>query len=986
MYANTEPANTESVRIFISYSHDSDEHVQSVFKLAERLMHSGGLDVELDLWVNGTPDDGWPRWMTKNLKHSDFVLVVCSPLYYQKAMDEVPRGVGRGVKWETHLLYNEIYQDDSHNRKYIPVFLNNVDTEQVPDILRSATFYNIEQEYENLYRYLTSQPKYIKPEPKQRQELAPVNTTPKSNSTTPPNVDITAMPVSAGEVVGRESEVEWLNQVWESPKDKVVTVIAMGGEGKSTLINHWLNQMENDNWRGALQVFAHSFYSQGTSDQRHVSADHFIDEAFRFLEYQGKMPDSAHEKGRLLAKLFCQNPTLLVLDGLEPMQHPPGTLQGKLKDGALELFIKHLACNMQGLCVITSRVRVFELENRCVQHELESLSEPAGIKLLESFGVSGPKADMQNAVAKVRGHALTLNLLGSYISVACDGDIRKRDTITKLVDEPNQGEHAARVMETYKVWLEQTKRFEDVNLLYIIALFDRPVEMVTVLHALLEGEAIAGVTDRLKSVANNKIKFAIDRLVKLKLISSQAIEEGKTLDCHPLVREYFADSLKESNPDGYQQAHQRLYEYYKDLPDKELPDTLEEMQPLFNAISHGCKAALYQEVLYKVYWPRIHREGVDYINQHLGAYASNLACIANFFIDDNWQQPVSDLTKPDQAVIINWAAFALRGLGRLQEAVKPFVKCLDLLVKQKDWKNAAKAASSISELYLILGEIEKAIKYGKKSVEYADKSDDEFQQSSKRTTYADGLMKRGNHNDITQAEALFIEAEKRQQARQPDYPYLYALQGYCYCQFLFFNERHKQQNINEVITRAENTIEIAKRNNWLLPIALDQLTLGKAYLLKLDFAQAQDYLDQAMSGLRKAGQIQCLPWGLLTRTSYHTKTTDFKTKHQAAWQDLDEAFEITTFGDMKFHLCDYHLEASRNIATQLIEFDKGDIKTFVVIDNGLESQPTRDEMVKRLDVHFATAQKMIDELPYHFRDSDLEEVRVLKGKLGDSAS
>ena len=972
--------------VFISYSHDSEEHRTNVRALAEQLK-SNGVKVLLDQWVKGSPDKGWPLWMLDCMDNSDFVLVVCTPTYYQRARLNTPPGEGKGVKWEAVLSANMVYNNDSCNKKLIPIFFDKPDISNIPDWLAGGTYYQLNDQYINLYRHITNQPENIEPElgePLVLDANPPLVSTPSETPVTP-NVDITAMPVSTGEVVGRESEVEWLSQAWANLKDKVVTVIAMGGEGKSTLINHWLNQMQDDNWRGAAQVFAHSFYSQGTSDQRHVSADHFIDEAFRFLEYKGEMPDSAHEKGRLLAKLFCQHRTLLILDGLEPMQHPPATLKGKLKDGALEVFIKHLASNMQGLCVITSRVRVFELENRCVQHELESLSEPAGIKLLESFGVTGPKADMQNAVAKVRGHALTLNLLGSYISAACDGDIRKQDTIAKLVEEPNQGEHAAKVMETYKLWLEQTDRFEDVNLLYIIALFDRPVEMVTV-DALLTGDAIAGVTDKLKSLANNKIQFAIDRLVKLKLINSQAIEGSKTLDCHPLVREYFADSLKTLNPDGYQQAHQRLYECYKDLPDKELPDTLEEMQPLFNAISHGCKAGLYQEVLYKIYWSRILRENVHYINKHLGAFATDLACIANFFIDDSWQQPVSDLTKPDQAAILNWAAFALRGLGRLHEAIVPFVKGLDLYIEQKNWKHSAMATMSISELYLSLGEIKKAIKYGKLSVDYADKSTDEFMQLANRTTYADALMNRGSLADINQAEALFIEAEQRQQAYESLNPYLYSLQGYQYCQFLLFKERHKQQNVTEVIKRAENTIKIAKRNNWLLAIALDQLTLGKAYLLKLDYTQALHYLDQVVSSLIKAGHIEFLPHGLLTRTTYYTKTRNFKTKHQAAWQDLDETFEIATFGDMKLYLCDYHLEASRNIATQLIEFDKGDIKTFVAIDNGLESQPTRDEMVKRLDEHFETAKKMIDELPYHFRDNVLEEVRVLKGKLGDSSS
>ena len=773
------------------------------------------------------------------------------------------------------------------------------------------------------------------------------------------------MPVSNATVVGRDEEIEWLNSAWQNPKSKVVTVIAWGGVGKTTLINHWLSEMENAGWRGpshglkASQVFAHSFYSQGSSDQRHVSADHFIDAAFNFLDYDGEIPESGHEKGRLLAKLFCQTRTLLILDGLEPMQHPPQTLKGKLKDAAIEVLIKQLASNMKGLCIITSRVRVFEIEKRCEQYELQSLSVPAGIAVLNNFGVTGPKQDMQDAVTEVYGHALTLTLLGGYLSVACDGDIRKRDTIPNLVDEPNEGEHAKHVMESYQTWLEQSERVEDVNLLFIIGLFDRPVEMTTV-NALLDSDVIDGVTDKLKGLSDAQLKFAIKRLVDLKLISF----DNEILDCHPLVREHFANQLEEQNFDGYKQAHQHLYQYYKNLPEQELPDTQEEMQPLFNAVSHGCKAGLYHGCMYEVYGPRIRRENEQFIVHKLGAFATDLACIANFFIDDSWSKPATELTKGDQAAVFNWAALALRGLGRLQEALASFLKSLDLLVKQEIWDGAGLSASNASELYLILGQADNAVEYGQLCIEYADKSDDEFWQMASLVKHADALLQRGLADDMEKAQALFIEAEKRQYEDDPTSPYLYSLRGYCYCQLLL-----KQQDIDEVIKRAEITLKWVTQANWLLDIALDQLTLGKAYLLKQDLNQAQCYLDQAVNDLRKAGDMDDLPRGLLTRATYHTQTHN----HQAAWQDLDESFEIASFGDMQLHLCDYHIEASRNIAVQLSQGDE----PFVVIENGETIHPSRDDMVKRLDEQYAMAAKMIDELPYHFRDDDLAEVKGL---------
>ena len=52
----------DAPRVFISYSHVSDEHADRVLALADALRH-GGLDVILDQYVHPAPDEGWPRWM-----------------------------------------------------------------------------------------------------------------------------------------------------------------------------------------------------------------------------------------------------------------------------------------------------------------------------------------------------------------------------------------------------------------------------------------------------------------------------------------------------------------------------------------------------------------------------------------------------------------------------------------------------------------------------------------------------------------------------------------------------------------------------------------------------------------------------------------------------------------------------------------------------------------------------------------------------------
>jgi len=77
---------------------------------------------------------------------------------------------------------------------------------------------------------------------------------------------------------------------------------------------------------------------------------------------------------------------LLVLDGLEPLQHPPGPQEGRLREPFLQALLRELAAFNQGLCVITTRVPVTDVadyEGASVQRcDLEHLSSEAGAQLL----------------------------------------------------------------------------------------------------------------------------------------------------------------------------------------------------------------------------------------------------------------------------------------------------------------------------------------------------------------------------------------------------------------------------------------------------------------------------------------------------------------------------------------------------------------------------------------------------------------------------
>jgi len=780
------------------------------------------------------------------------------------------------------------------------------------------------------------------------------------------NVSLYKLPVTGDRLFGREKELKLLDDAWTDNQTAVLALVAWGGVGKTSLVNQWLNQMKTADYRGAQKVFGWSFYSQGAEEGKQASADEFFQETLQWFGDAHPEAGSAVDKGRRLARLARQQKTLLILDGLEPLQYPPGEvtgLEGKLKDNGLAAFLKELAGSNAGnkvLCVITTREPVTDLLNRkwygVMEIPLEHLTEAAGVDLLKSLGATtGSLKDFHDAVTEYDGHALALTLLGHYIKSVHGGDIRRRDEIPQLSKERLRGRHAWRVMEGYETWFGPSP---ELNILYLMGLFDRPVEAGAI-GALKKEPAIPGVTDRLRGLSHDDWQWALSHLREARLLASENPQKPGTLDCHPLVREYFEEKLRQENPAGWQAAHERLYRYFKDLPGKELPDTLAEMEPLFAAVAHGCKAGLHQEALDEVYSKRIRRRKEAYTVRKLGAFGSDLACLSHFFTVP-WGQPAAGLSEAAKAAILSWAAFGLRALGRLWEAVQPMKAGLELGIEQKDWAECARRASNLSELLLMLGDVPGAVAAARQSVTHADQSGDEFEREARRTTLADALHQSGA---AAEAEQWFREAEAMQKKRQPGYTYLYSLQGFRFCDLLL--ENHARTLIpgqpQEVMARAEKAIEIAKQSGFgLLSFALDNLTLGRTWMMgALEKTPAEPsqshrlarvsrvsrtmtYLRQAVEGLREAGAQEFLVRGLLARTECYRHMKDFSNAHD----DLAEAREIAELGHMKLFLCDYHLEAGRLC----------------------EAEGKNDEATG----HFREAKKLIDETGYGRRKKEKE--------------
>lgn len=148
-------------KVFISYSHDSDQHCEFVRNLSNRL-RSEGLECLIDQYINGFPSEGWLRWMEDQVERADFVLMICTETYLRRFRGK-ENNIGKGVSFEGTVISQNLYDSYQQNTKFIPIIPEGGDLDNVPTPLKSFSTYSLPEKYDNLYRYLTTQPEHIAP-------------------------------------------------------------------------------------------------------------------------------------------------------------------------------------------------------------------------------------------------------------------------------------------------------------------------------------------------------------------------------------------------------------------------------------------------------------------------------------------------------------------------------------------------------------------------------------------------------------------------------------------------------------------------------------------------------------------------------------------------------------------------------------------------------------------------------------------------------
>ncbi|MGG5462887.1 toll/interleukin-1 receptor domain-containing protein [Clostridium sp. B9] len=130
-------------KVFISYAHDTESFSDRILNFSNKLRENN-IDANIDQYEE-SPPEGWARWMDNQIEDSDFVIIVCTKLYYDK-FKMFKSTEGRGVNWEINIIYQHLYESCCNNTKFIPVIFNDYTTTKILKPLQSSTYYYVDRE------------------------------------------------------------------------------------------------------------------------------------------------------------------------------------------------------------------------------------------------------------------------------------------------------------------------------------------------------------------------------------------------------------------------------------------------------------------------------------------------------------------------------------------------------------------------------------------------------------------------------------------------------------------------------------------------------------------------------------------------------------------------------------------------------------------------------------------------------------------------
>ncbi len=706
--------------------------------------------------------------------------------------------------------------------------------------------------------------------------------------------------------VGRDNDLRTLTEAWNDKNTNVFVLEAWGGVGKTTLVSRWRTYfVENEEKSIGVNVFDWTFHRQGGLDSKPYTSEDFMDCALNWFQVCYRKDSSPIEKGQMLAKAVQQSKVLFILDGVESVQDTKENTDSLIMDDAVRIFICSLAEYNPGLCVITTRKHITELNKyegvTCKTHLLKNLDYRNSTALLKLLGTYATDAEYRNIYDDYKGHPLSISLLGAYVHDNLDGRLDASEF--KLFEEDKvKGNYAYKIMKYYD---DLYKNGCQLELLRMLSLFDRAISY-SELQVILSKSKIDYLTDKLPPIFSVEWGALLRQLKNAQLIMEYRIGKEVFLELHPMIREYYIGQLEYYYPDSFREGNQHLSDYYITMAETH-HEECEKMNYYFRAVIHGCKAGAYSRMYLKVYLPFIKRYEIAHDARMYGGYGTNLDVISSFF-KEKWSELYENESEEIRADLFAEAAFALMCLGENDKAIEPLKKAIELEYRLKNYKKLATYYGNLSEIYLLLGKIKSSLGISICGIGISELSDEIGRHNwAQMTKCANVLNQMGK---MVESQRLFEEAELIQRKYDKNSPNLYGILAYkSYDVTLSYLEDmliYKRLNLTDKTYIELDILTLEKNIN--IAIEHDQeignsLHLGAVYIssvrLKLiqyivsgkgNFEEIGKTMSMAMQFINRGGRKEYTIYALLTYGKYY----GIFYKEEKAEAFLKEAKDLAT--------------------------------------------------------------------------------------------
>ena len=195
------------------------------------------------------------------------------------------------------------------------------------------------------------------------------------------------------------------------------------------------------------------------------------------------------------------------------------------------------------------------------------------------------------------------------------------------------------------------------------------------------------------------------------------------------------------------------------------------------------------------------------------------------FIENPNGLPDETLSEANRTRLLSDEAFALKSLGRLEDALGPQSIVHQRTWEAGDWNNFCRSGENLVSLLTPLGRWAEAEAVSREAVSVANGLKDK-EERWQRTTTALAYLGHTLHGRgyLKQASTAYALAEIVQ-AEAHHHPKLYSIYGYNYAQLLL-EQACQETGWREVLERRHTSLDIAVKLNHALSQALDHGTIG----------------------------------------------------------------------------------------------------------------------------------------------------------------